>query len=159
MWCHYILELFSMTYWWVTFSFYICIEIELFPFGSLSVSLSWFCHDLHQAYISAKNKDNDKTFSGHDPSGLKGLFMTSWMTLSSIFQFEKPKRLPCIPLLDPHFWHTSNEDINTKLRGYLSWGKIRSSMTSEKTMSSKLPVMNSQHPSKLQEGSPFLTQF
>ena len=72
--------------------------------------------------------------------------MTSRMTLSSKSLIRNPQRHPSTPLLDPPSWHTSNEDINTKLSGYLPGGKIRSSMTSRMTLSSKSLVRNPQRP-------------
>ena len=64
------------------------------------------------------------------------------------------------PFLTPHSWHTSNKDINTKLSGYLPWGKVRSPKTSRITMSSKSPVRNPQRPPSTPIKDPqFLTHF
>ena len=70
---------------------------------------------------------------------------------------------PCPPsnlMKDPHSWHTSNKDINTKLSEYLPWGEIRSSITLNMTMSSNYPVRNPQRPpSTPLRDPPFLTHF
>ena len=60
----------------------------------------------------------------------------------------------------PHFWHTFHKDINTKLSWYLPWGKIRSTMTSGMTMSSKSSVRNTNHPPSMPLlETQFLTHF
>ena len=53
----------------------------------------------------------------------------------------------------PPSWHTSNEDIDMKLSGYLPLGQTWSSMTSRMTLSSTSPGSSSKYP---HEGPPIL---
>ena len=53
----------------------------------------------------------------------------------------------------PLSWHTSTNNINMKLSGYLPWGKTTSTKTSRMTLSSKSLIKKPQCP----PGTPFFT--
>ena len=58
---------------------------------------------LKNAYISAKNKDNDTKLSGYDPWGLPRSSMTSRLTPSSKSQIRNHQRPSSTSVLDPPF--------------------------------------------------------
>ena len=65
------------------------------------------------------NWDINTKFSGYLPKDQIGSWKTSRMILSSKSPVRSPQRSPTPSFLTPHYWHTYNKHINTKLSGYL----------------------------------------
>ena len=68
-------------------------------------------------YNFTEHKDNNLKLSGYDPWGPPRSSRASRMIISFMSPVRNPQCPPSTPLLDPHSWHTSNKDINTKLSG------------------------------------------
>ena len=104
-----------------------------FQLPSLSLSLSSTVGMLviysQIIYNFTEHEDNNMKLSRYDPWGQIRSSMTSRMTLSSKCPVKNPQCPPSTPKKDPHSWHTSNKDINTKLLESLPGGKMVPSMS------------------------------
>ena len=106
------------------------------------------------------NEDFNMKLSGYEPWGQPSTYMMPRVTLSSKSPVRNHQCPPSNPIKDPHSWHSSNEDSDTKLSEYDPLGLRSTSMASRMILSSKFPVRNPQHPpSTSLKNPPFLTHF